>query len=153
MNDGPQDGGMFRVFLTPISPVKLLSVHELELCQQKICIGFGFLREPSGEGYQMPGSGRSFGQRVEDLCFHKSGDRGCAVLPTDWRDLPMKKRNFVETESSLYKVTWCEFVTADVALNPDHKPKNNTDYNCSRNCDPILDHAIFLRVRRSRLNR
>jgi hypothetical protein len=112
---------MFWVLLTPISPVELLSVIELELCQQKICVGFGFLREPSGEGHQMPRGGRSFGRRVEDLGFHKSDARGCVILPTDWRDLPMKQRNFVETETSLYKVTWCEFVTADVALNPDQQ--------------------------------
>ena len=107
---------MFWVLLTPISPVELLSVIELKLRQQKICVGFGFLRAPSGEGYQMPRGGRAFGRRIEDLGFHKSDARGCVILPTDWRDLPLKQRNFVETETSLYKVARREFAAAHKAL-------------------------------------
>lgn len=101
----------------------------------------------------MPFLRHSLGNRFQNLCFHESGGRWGTILSTDWRNLPVKQRNFVETKTSLYKVAWCEFAATNVALSPDYQPKNNADYDRSGDGDPIFDNAIFLRVRRSRLNR
>jgi len=93
----------------------------------------------------MPVARSSFGHLLQDLCFDVGGSRWGVITSLDWRDLPMNERNFVETETSSYKVARCEFAAPYKALGANHEPQNNTNNDRCRDGDPDSDHAIFLR--------
>ena len=93
----------------------------------------------------MPVARRSLGELSQVRCFDVGGGRWGVIASTDWRDLPMNQRNFVETETSSYKVAWCEFAAAYKPLSSDDKPQNNTNNDRCRDRDPDSDHAVSLR--------
>ena len=93
----------------------------------------------------MPVARCTFGDLFKELCFDISGSTWGVISSTDWRDLPMNQRNFVETETSLYKVARREFAATYKALSSNDEPQNNTNNDRCRDGDPDSDHAIFLR--------
>ena len=92
----------------------------------------------------MPIVGRAFGFFLQNSSFHVRGSCWRRVGPANRCNLPVKKRNFVETEVSPNQVAGREFTTANVTLNPDNQTENNANQNGCTNRDPILDFAIFL---------
>ena len=81
----------------------------------------------------------------QEFCFDKGGSRWGIITPLDWRDLPMNQRNFVETETSSYKVTRREFAATHKALSSDDERQNYTNNDRCRDRDPGSDHAISFR--------
>lgn len=68
--------------------------------------------------------------------FDIGGCRRGVITSTNWRDLPVEKWNFVETETSLDEVRWREFAAPDKTLSPDQKPQNNANNDRCRDGDP-----------------
>ena len=93
----------------------------------------------------MPVARSSFGDLFQYLCFDIGGSTWGVISSADWRNLPMNQRNFVETETSSYKVARREFVATYKALGSNDEPQNDTNNDRRRDGDPDSDHAIPLR--------